>query len=103
MDYFSAWNSSPFNYQATIVANGDIFTLVRHDERSVRHECIAGSASDTENFNLAAHQQHANNSDRSPTSLKSRINLSATAEVCRDEKTNTNAERRVGGDPSNGQ
>lgn len=53
-----------------------------------------------ENFTPAAHQEHANNSDRSPTSFKPRINLSATAVACCDEKTNANADRCTGSDPA---
>lgn len=61
---------------------------------------ITGSAPGTKNFNLAAHQKHANNSDRSPTSFKSRINLSAMGKACCDEKTNVNADSRTGGGPT---
>lgn len=64
---------------------------------------ISGSDSPLESFNLAARQGYENNSDRSLTSFKSRINLSATDEARCDEKTDVNVDRCTGGGPIYGQ
>lgn len=68
-------------------------SAIGDNKREAFVEYISGSAPASENFNPATHREHANNSDRSPTSFKPRINLSVTSAACCDEKTNANVDR----------